>query len=187
MVAQTQKFVVGLDGSTGNLLWQIPFTTDFDQNAFTPVVYQDLVILGGLDHPLVALRPTRAGGRWTARMVWNNPQTPMFMSSPVLIEGTLYGLTSRSKGRFVAIDAASGRTLWQTEGREGDNASMFGSRQWLLASTTEGVLVVAQSSPLKYDEVRRYRITPSALWAHPAVTAASLVVKDVDRVICWGF
>jgi hypothetical protein len=57
----------------------------------------------------------------------------------------------------------------------------------LLASTTDGVLVVARANPEKYEEVRRYQIAPSALWAHPAVTGRSIIVKDVDKVICWGF
>ena len=42
----------------------------------------------------------------------------MFMSSPVLIGETIYGLTLRNKGQFVAIDAASGKTLWNTQRRE---------------------------------------------------------------------
>ena len=25
------------------------------------------------------------------------------------------------------------------------------------------------------------------LWAHPAITGTSIVVKDVDKVICWSF
>lgn len=187
VVAQTQKFVVGVDAASGALLWQIPFATDFDQNAFTPVVFQDLIILGGLDHPLLAIRPTLAGGHWTARMAWNNPETPMFMSSPVVVGATLYGLTSRGRGRFVAVDAASGRTLWQTEGREGEHASMFGSRNWLLASTTEGHLVVARTNVQKYELVRRYQIAESALWAHPAIAGSAIFVKDVDSVTCWTF
>ena len=111
----------------------------------------------------------------------------MFMSSPVLIGGTIYGLTLRSRGQFVAIDAASGKTLWNTQGREGENASMLGSRSWLLASTTDGNLVVARANPQRYEEVRRYQIAQSALWAHPAITGSSIIVKDVDKVICWSF
>ena len=187
MIAQTQKFLVGLNASTGTLLWQMPFTTDFDQNAFTPVVFQDLLINAGIDHPLTAIRPKLDGGKWIAETVWTNPQTPMFMSSPVLIGGTIYGLTMRSRGQFVAIDAASGKTLWNTQGREGENASMLGSRSWLLASTTDGNLVVARANPQKYEEVRRYQIAQSALWAHPAITGSSIIVKDVDKVICWSF
>jgi outer membrane protein assembly factor BamB len=187
VIAQTQKFLVGLQASNGALLWQLPFTTDFDQNAITPIVFQDLLINAGLDQPLTAIRPKRDGGRWIAETVWTNSQTPMFMSSPVLIGGTIYGLTVRRRGQFVAIDAASGQTLWSTEGREGEHASMLGSRSWLLASTTDGVLVVARANPEKYEEVRRYQIAPSALWAHPAVTGRSIIVKDVEKVICWGF
>lgn len=187
VIAQTQKLLVGVNASTGTLLWQMPFTTDFDQNAFTPVVFQDLLINAGIDWPLTAIRLTRDGGKWIGETVWTNEQTPMFMSSPVLIDGTIYGLTTRNRGQFVAIDAASGKTLWSTQGREGENASMLGSRSWLLASTTGGTLVVARANPQKYEEVRRYQIAQSALWAHPAITRRSIIVKDVDKVICWSF
>lgn len=187
VIAQTQKFLVGVDASNGTLLWHLPFTDDFGQNAFTPIVFQDLVINGGIDQPLTAIRPKRDGGKWIAETVWTNPQAPMFMSSPVLIGATIYGLTTRGRGQFVAVDAASGKTLWHTQGREGENASMLASPSWLLASTTDGNLVVARANPQKYEEVRRYQIAQSALWAHPAITGRSIIVKDVDKVICWSF
>jgi outer membrane protein assembly factor BamB len=187
VIAQTQQLLVGLNASKGALLWQLPFTTDFDQNAFTPIVFQDLLINAGLDHPVTAIRPKLDGGKWIAETVWTNLQTPMFMSSPVLIDRTIYGLITRSKGQFVAIDAASGKNLWNTQGREGENASMMGSRSWLLASTTEGSFVVARPTPQKYEEVRRYRIAESAVWAHPAITGNSIIVKDADKLICWSF
>jgi outer membrane protein assembly factor BamB len=187
VIAQTQKLLVGLDASTGALLWQMPFATDFDQNAFTPVVFQDLLINGGIDQPLTAFRLKLADGKWTGEMVWSNPQTPMFMSSPVVVGATIYGLAQRSKGQFVAIDAKTGKTLWATQGREGENASMMGSPSWLLASTTDGNLVVARANPEKYEEVRRYQIADSAVWAHPAITDRSIVVKDADKVICWTY
>jgi len=187
VIAQTQKFLVGLNAATGALLWQLPFTDDFYQNAFTPIVFQDLLINAGIDAPLSAIRPKRDGGKWIAETAWTNPQTPMFMSSPVLIGGTIYGLTMRSRGQFVAIDAKSGKTLWNTQGREGENASMLGSPAWLLASTTDGILVVARANPQKYEEVRRYQIAQSATWAHPAITSRSIIVKDVDKLICWSF
>ena len=187
VITQTQKLLVGLNASTGTLLWHLPFTDDFNQNAFTPIVFQDLLINAGTDAPLTAIRPKLNGGKWIVETVWTNPQTPMFMSSPVLIGGTIYGLTQRGRGQFVAIDAASGKTLWNTQGREGENASMLGSRSWLLASTTDGNLVVARTNPQKFEEVRRYQIAQSALWAHPAITSNSIIVKDVDKVICWSF
>jgi hypothetical protein len=38
------------------------------------------------------------------------------------------------------------------------------------------VLVVARANPQKYEKERRYQIAQSALWAHPAITASSIVV-----------
>lgn len=187
VIAQTQKFLVGLDASTGAVLWNFPFTTDFDQNAFTPIVINDVLLNAGLDHPLAAIRLKPEGGKWAAETAWTNMQAQMFMSSPVLIGGTIYGLTLRNKGQFVAIDAATGKTLWTTQGREGENASMMGSPSWLLASSTDGHLVVARANPLKYEEVRRYQVAESAMWAHPAIAGTSIIVKDTDKVICWGF
>src|SRR6185436_7314168 len=183
VIAQTQRLLVGLNASTGTLLWQVPSTDDFDQNAFTPVVFQDLLINAGIDQPLTAFRLKVVDGKWIGETAWTNPQTPMFMSTPVIIGGTIYGLTQRGRGQFVAIDAATGKTLWNTQGREGENASILGSRSWLLASTTDGNLVVARANPQKYEEVRRYQIAQSALWAYPAITGSSLIVKDVDKVI----
>ena len=63
---------------------------------------------------------------------------------------------------------------------------MLGSRSWLLASTTDGNLVV-RANPQKYEEVHRYQVAQSAFWAHPAITGSSIIVKDVDKGICWSF
>ena len=57
----------------------------------------------------------------------------------------------------------------------------------LLAATTDGRLAIARTNAQKYEEVRRYQLASSAVWAHPAVAGRSLLVKDADKVICWGF
>jgi outer membrane protein assembly factor BamB len=187
IVAQTQKLLVSVNAKDGTVLWQLPFTTSYNQNSITPVVFNDLLIHTGLDQPLTAIRPKLAGAKWTTDTVWTNPQAPMFMSSPILVGGTVYGLSQRNRGQFIAVDAATGKTMWSTQGREGENASLLGNRQWLLAATTAGNLVVASVNPEKFDEVRRYQVASSAMWAHPAIAGRSIVVKDVDKVISWGF
>jgi outer membrane protein assembly factor BamB len=185
LVTQTQKLMVGLDVSDGSLLWQLPFRTSANQNSVTPVVYQDLVIYSGLDAAVTAVRLRREGAKWTPEPVWKNEEMPMFMSSPLLIGTTLYGLTHRNRGQFFALDVNTGRTLWSTQGREGDNASLLGSRTLLLFSTTNGELIVARPNPQRFEEIRRYRVADSALWAHPAIAGRLIVVKDVNKVVCW--
>ena len=187
VIAQTQKLLVGVNARDGALLWHLPFATSFNQNSITPIVFNDLLIHTGLDKPLAAIRPRHNAGKWTTDTVWTNPETPMFMSSPILVDGTVYGLSQRSRGKFVAVHAASGKTMWSTQGREGEYASLLGNREWLLAASTDGRLAVVRTNAQKYDEVRRYQIAQSAVWAHPAVAGRSLLIKDVDKLICWGF
>ena len=187
VVTLTQKFVVGLSASTGALLWQIPFTTEFNQNSVTPIVRGDLVIFSGVNKPLTAIRIAREASKWTANPVWTNDQLPLYMSTPVLVGGTLFGLTHRNSGQIFAADAATGRTLWTTKGRDGQNASFVGNGSWLVISTTNAELVIAQPDGGAYKEIRRYTIAGSPVWAHPALAGRSIIVKDADKVICWRF
>src|SRR5947207_9447678 len=67
--------------STGTLLWQLPFTDDFDQNAFTPIVFQDLLINAGIDQPLTAIRPKLVNGRWIADTAWTKDRKSTRLNS----------------------------------------------------------------------------------------------------------
>ena len=187
LITLTQKLVVGVNPANGTLLWQIPFTTSFNQNAVTPIVQGDLVVFSGLNKGTTAVRVRRNGSQWAVDPVWTNDQVPMFMSSPFVNGKTLFGLSHRNRGQLFALDLATGKTLWSTPGRDGENASLVGNRSWLLVSTTNGELLVASSSSQQFREVRRYKIADAAVWAHPALAGRSIVVKDAGNVICWRF
>ena len=107
------------------------------------------------------------------------------MCSPVVDGSTLYGLSHRNRGQFFAVDLTTGKTLWTTAGREGENASLILTKSLLLISTTNGELIVARPNPARYEEIKRYKIANSAVWAHPAISASLVLVKDVDKLICW--
>ena len=186
LVTQTENAVVGIDVARGQLLWRIPFRTNFDQNSITPLVLKDIVIYSGLENGTTAVRIVRKGAAWTTAPVWRNDQVSMYMSTPVSIGNTLYGLSHRNRGQFFAIDLTSGKTLWTTPGREGENASIIAAGQTLLLSTTEGELIVVRANPARFDELRRYRTAESAVWAHPALAGTAILVKDVDKLICWS-
>ncbi len=183
IVTETQKQIVGIDAATGTLLWSLPFVTPYEQNAVTPAVAGDLVILSGLDQPTFAVRPTRgADGRWTAVRVWDAKAVPMYMSSPVVVGDTVYGLTSRNKGQFFALDAKTGATRWTSPPRQAENASITaaGGRLWCL--TTEGALVVLKADPAAFAQVGRLDVAPSATWASPVLLGRQILVKDVEHL-----
>lgn len=186
VITQTQRALVGIDVRDGRLLWQVPFRTSYDQNSITPVVIGDLVIYSGLDQGTMARRVVRSGAGWTTEPVWKNDQISMYMSTPVAAERVVFGLAHRNSGQFFALDAATGKTLWTTKGREGENASILRAGSLLLLFTTNAELVVARANPSAYEEVRRYTVADTAMWAHPAVAGRQMVIKDLEKLVLWS-
>ena len=187
IVTQSQKHVIGLALADGRLLWEIPFVTDYEQNSVTPMVVKDLVVYAGLNKPTTAARVSVAAGKWQVSTVWQNPDLPMYMSTPVESGGYLFGLTNRSRGQFFCLDIATGKTMWTTKGREGENAAFLTAGSLVMAMTTEGELVVMRSNPKAFEAVKRYTLAESPVWAHPALVGGGIIVKDLDTLAYWVF
>lgn len=187
LVTQTQSHLVGVDVSNGRELWRLPFTTDYDQNIVTAVVDGDVLVYGGLSKPTIAARMVKGAGGWTLSEVWRNPDVPMYMSSPVAQDGRLYGFTHRNRGQFFALEMRTGRTLWTSPPRQGDNASLSVAGGSVLAVTTDGALHVMRQGSTAFDLVRTYTVAESAVWAHPAFTARGILVKDLESLALWTF
>jgi outer membrane protein assembly factor BamB len=178
VVTFTQKELVAVSAATGQLLWKLPAKTAYDTNCNTPVVYKDTVVVSFEGGGLVALRPAREGGRWAAREVWRNEENELYMNTPVLAGSTLYGLSTRKKGQFFAVDAATGKTLWQGPGRMGENASIVNLGGTLLALTNDAVLYVLPASATAFAPSAQYTVAASQTWAHPVVLGDQILVKD---------
>ena len=187
VITQSQSHLVGISLAEGRLLWQIAFKTAYDQNIVTPVVSKDVVIYSGIGQPLAAVRVSQQAGKWTTEQVWQNADLPMYMSSPVLHRGNLYGLTQKNRGQFFCADAATGKTVWVTKGREGENAAVILVGDLLMATTTEGELVVAKADTAGFEPIRRYTIAESPVWAHPVPSGNGVLVKDAESLAYFTF
>ena len=186
VITQSQNKLVAVDAANGQLLWEVAIKTPYEQNSVTPMVLGDLVLYAGLENPTIALRVTKTGTRWTTTAAWRNEDVPMYMSTPAVSGAAIYGLSTRNRGHFFAIDAATGKTLWTTPGRQAENASIVRAGEYLLMGTTNSELVVARANPARFEEVRRYTVADSAMWAHPAFAGRTIIVKDVDTLIAWA-
>jgi len=183
LVAQSQKFHLGVDPASGEVLWRVPFTTQFDQNSVTPLVAGGRVILAGYNQPTVALEVTARGGRLRTDRVWKNREIAMYMSSPVMAEGRLFGMTHQRRGQLYCADPASGKVTWATQGRLAENAALIVAGDVLMVQTSGGELLVVAVDRTRYRELARYRLSESATWAHPALVGSKLLVKDRDHLL----
>lgn len=185
VVTQTEKSVLGVSLDRGALLWQVPFETAYAQNAVTPVVVGDLLVYSGLDKGVHAARIVHREGRWALEEKWAVTDASFYMSAPVADGGALYGFSHKRRGELVSLDLETGRLRWRSEARQGDNASVVATPRSLLLLTTEGVLTASAKGGDRFAPAATYTVATSAVWAHPAVVAEGIVVKDVDSVTLW--
>lgn len=186
LVTQTDKSVVGVAVSDGKLLWKLPFPDEWNENIVTPIVYQDLLILSGIRRGTLAIKVAQKNGQWATEQVWNNNGVAMYMNSPVLIDHLLFGLSHLRKGQFFCLDARTGATLWTTEGREGENASLLTSGELLFLLTNDGSLTVAKKSEQKLEPAAKYQVADSSTWSHPVIMGKQILVKDAAAVTLWS-
>jgi outer membrane protein assembly factor BamB len=188
VVTQTESHVAALRLSDGKLLWKAPFTTSYVQNSVTPVdLGGGALVYSGLNNGVTAVKLAPGGDAWTAKPLWQTSEASFYMNTPVRVGGALYGLSHRNKGEFVALDAASGKLLWKSPPRQGDNAAIIAAGETLLLLATDGQLTVARAAPRAFEVVKRYTVASAPTWAHPALIPGGLVVKDVSHLILWRF
>jgi outer membrane protein assembly factor BamB len=186
VITQTQNNIVGVAFDDGKLLWKIPFTTPYDQNIVTPVVYKDTLIFSGHQKRTFAVRVTHANSKWSAEEIWTNDAVPMYMSSPVLSGNYLYGFTEKRKGSLFCLDARNGKVLWTDEGRQAENASLVLVGGDLLALTTQGELLVVPATPSGYSATAAYEVADTPTWAHLAVVGNQILVKAQTTLTSWS-
>jgi outer membrane protein assembly factor BamB len=185
IVSATQDSVIGVS-LDGRVLWRYPW--DGGSGSTTPVQNDDdTIIVSALDKGVTALRPTMRDGQWVAETVWHTNDVSMYVSNPVVIADTLFGLSHRARGQFFAIDAKTGDVLWLRQPREAENTAVVKTGDLLFLLNDNAELIVAKASRRGFDPIARYTVADSATWAQPAISGNRIFVKDVRSLSLWTF
>jgi outer membrane protein assembly factor BamB len=184
LITQTQDNVIALSPTTGKLLWKRRYETEYTQNIITPVPAGELVLYSGYNQPLAALRVVKMEDRLTPQDAWNNRNHPLYMSTPVVKDDRVYGFSQRNSGHVFCVDAKSGKTIWQSDGRLGENASLIVAGRYLLVNTTDGGLYVLRTEADEFLVAAKYQVGSSPTWAHPALVKDRIWVKDRTTLYC---
>jgi outer membrane protein assembly factor BamB len=183
LVTMTNGSVVGVNARTGVELWSIPFPDEWHENIVTPLWTGSELIVSGVRQGTQAWRLASVKGRWQPAQIWKNADITMYMSSPVSGDGVIYGLGSKRKGQFVALDQKTGAVKWMTEGREGDHASVLLGPAHVLFLTNTGDLVVARRNPNAFELVKKYDVANAETWALPLFLGNDLVVREAAHLV----
>jgi outer membrane protein assembly factor BamB len=183
VVTATQKNVIGVSVGNGALLWQFPWSGA--NGATTPILHGDTIIISAPNHGVASFRPNRRNGKWTTETVWETKDVWMYVSNPVVIGETLFGLSTKASGQYFALDAGTGSTLWLGPPRAAANSAVVKAGELLFLLNDSGELIVAKPSRTGFERLKRYVVADSATWAQPAITGNRIFVKDVSSLTLW--
>ena len=186
VVTETQSNILSVASGTGQLLWKIPFTTEYDQNIPSPLVYHDELIVSGISKGIMAIRATQNAGKWSTETVWRNTDIALYMSSPVASGDLLFGFSQYKKGQFFCLDLHTGATRWTGPPRQGDNAAALISGENLVFLKDDANLLVAKATGQGFEPLHTYSVAQSPTWAHPLILRDGVVIKDTTTLARWS-
>ena len=134
---------------------------------------------------VTALKVTKHDGKWVAEVVWKTNDVSLFLSNPVLVGDTLFGLSEKGSGQFFALDANTGKILWLGQPREASNAAVVKAGDLLFFLKDDAELIVARSSRKEFQPLKRYTVADSATWAQPCISGNRVFIKDVSSLALW--
>ena len=183
VVSVTQKEVLGASVAEGEVLWRYPWPGGV--GGPMPVLFGETIIVSSHSSGVAAFRPAKSDGNWATETVWETKEVSMYISNPVVIADTLFGLSHRARGQLFAIDATTGEVLWLGTPREAENTAVAKAGDLLFLLNDDAELIVAKSSRTGFEPLQRYSVADSATWAQPAISGNRIFVKDVSSITLW--
>lgn len=177
--------VVSVDPDNGEELWTYEF--DFrTATAVSPVVCEDIVcVAAGYGIGGGACRVSKSGAKWSAEEVWREKKVSNIWSTPVCIDGYMYGMFSAKKygtGPLSCVDIRTGEIKWEEKGFGQGHVSAAGGK--VLALTDYGELAVVDPSPSGYKEVTRRKVVDGKCWSSPVYTNGHLLIRSTTKAVC---
>jgi outer membrane protein assembly factor BamB len=169
---------VGVAPADGQVLWRFPWKTTPLIHIATPL-YADGQVFISSDYGTggAVFRVKEKGEPET---VWNKRTMQNHLSTSVLFEGHLYGV---SQGRLCCLDFRTGEVKWDKTGL---------GRGWvivadghLIALGDHGELFFAKATPKEYAEVSRCDVLDKdkLTWSAPVVSGGRLYVRNEDALV----
>jgi outer membrane protein assembly factor BamB len=189
IVGCSAKTVFCVDADTGAIQWKRPRPTSYSVLAMSPVLVGDAVFMSapfgppGALHRLVAPRkagdPVGVEEGWTAAL-------DTAQGGVVYADGRLFGSYYPRRGGWAALDAATGKVLYENRDLVKGAALYADARLYVLCE--DGWMVLLEPTATAFEEKGRFRLANPRdrdAWAHPVVHDGRLYLRYHDTLTCY--
>ena len=190
VVAFVGSQCIGIEPTTGKVLWDYPFVTDYECNTATPAFLDGRVLLSsGENHGSVLLEIAKEGDGFSAKEIWKSLGTGSAMRSewqtPLVAGKVIFGFDNVGGAgpitNLTCLDAANGTVLWK-QMRFGKSNGILADGK-LIISTLEGELVLVRASPEKFVEMARAQVIGKTRQA-PSLSDGYAFLRDDEQIVC---
>lgn len=183
LITHTSGHVLGIDASTGKLLWNSAHPNQWAVHPNTPI-YQDggLFVFSGYGQGGEKLKLSDDGSSVTNE--WDIKSFDSRIGGAVLIDGYLYG--SGDSGRsWQCIDWKTGKQVYSST--EVAKGVVIAANKSLIGYSEKGELFMAEANPSGLKIVGKTKVTlgNDQHWAHPVINKGILYVRHGSALIAY--
>lgn len=167
------KGLVGVDAAQGNVLWRIPWKTDYDIHASAPIVLPDnrIFFSSGYKRGSAVFKVNQGD----LENVWRGKDIMATFSSPILSQGHVF--CTSEDGNLVCQNPGNGEVAWKQAGfKRGEMVGIDG--HLIVADGAKGAVVLVEMNTKAY--VEKGRITPlgKQTWAPLVISDKRLITRN---------
>jgi outer membrane protein assembly factor BamB len=176
--------LMGVERTSGKLLWRAPLVTNAKRHACAPVILGDTVTVNSHTFGTICFRITKEGGGFKAVEAWTNKDLKTNLATAADVGGYLYNQGANKD--YACFSAKTGELKWSQagfgQGRK-DYSSTIVAGKNLLVLTEDGTLLLLAANPEKYTELSRLQVCGNT-WSFPAYAGGKLFVRDARQLVC---
>jgi outer membrane protein assembly factor BamB len=172
----------------GEVLWTVPWPTDYGVNATTPIVYNDIIFhTSGYMMGCEAIKVTKNG----YTVLWKNNVMEAQHSDPILIDGYIYGYSgesSRNTGQFKCLELSTGKEMWSTD-LIGQGTTIFVDG-YLICQDIKGNIFLIHPDPSEFKKLGELRAAlkdvKNPAWTVPVIANGKLYLRYMQQLVCYN-
>jgi outer membrane protein assembly factor BamB len=171
--------VAGVDPNGGPVFWNHPHRTQYNLNISTPVWGDGnlLFVSSAYDGGSRALRLRRSGEKTAVEELWFSSKMRVHFGDAVRLGDVVYGSSGDfGPAFFVAIEAATGKVLWQD--RSLGRATFVAADGKLVLLDEQGVLALAAPGTDGLKVLGKAQVLNGRCWTVPSLVGTRLFLRD---------
>ncbi len=165
----------GVDVATGRVAWRDGWYTSYDVNAADPLVFGNKIFISSGYGKGCALYEFTGS---TLSKKWSNRNLAAHFSSPVFMDGFIYGISGNSGGgaRYVVLKADSGAVVRSERAQFGNFIVV--NRRYFFTAFERGELAVIELTPSSYRVVSSAKLRPNIYWTAPVLSGGRAYIRN---------